>query len=872
MLGESKIGYTHSKSQTEEQRYGGDPKPHSNVGKNAPKARYEGMGFNHPGSKRINASTKSSDSESSEEKKVVQNQKQIIITDEKIIKVRDGNESFISNESDPNHISLILKDEYFDKVEEDQSVEASDLIKNNVTASESALTRFCRKFITFESHQSGKKVAFYTIPQVMVWINALLVKVFVVIIPFVTGTAITLALSASIVTGIAAGGIALGVFILVLSAKNDEGKRLIKLPFFNKQIPARRTAVIVAALAFLGTAVTIGVTLGLMAGLTAGGALLGGMVLLIFLKKTIFAPAELKEKFLHINKLPLDDKDPEKLAKYKSALRWARIPLLVHSLLFNVKSLRGQFISKTQCSNDPQTFTTTGVVVIPDEIAERIVGKTEKGSFKAWFSRHCPLFSTLATMRFINFAMTLLVLSSLVCTILVIAGVGIGPLSALAIPMALEAMGGSAAGISAFLLANHWASIVFFSLILACYLPTFYRTIRDNEFDRELSDLKSIKKADSPLNQEWLNNNRGAKVRIQILTRKKILATIYFELTKKRIYEKSLENLSASELKSMIDFEYLNQIKSNKQQTASMDKSKLTKQLIALKAKALKDTFHSFQYLKQEGLARLRYETEYNRKIAIINAKLQTLNQEATPKDLISTFQDIPEVKEIMQGYRDFGVKRIFEDQKLSFSEKIRMLKEIIKTDADYIINEKTEERVNLMKGSFMGESTLKKKENKAQDEFEALTKEIKELPEYNLGIFTESLQDLSKEELRETLNDEIENQPHANESDVIARLSLHRATAWYLSENGGWNNRRNNAADIKENTLQKIVNTLVSECNQLNDGTLNYKKQAIKARHEEIERQDQREQKRKDEADKSKLMANRSSSKASQITKKSRV
>lgn len=866
MLGESKFGYKPPKSQTEKQRYGGDPKPSSNGGGGeTQKTRYEDM-FKRTDSK-INDKQVSQPTASSEhlERKEINIDRDIPI--EKIAE-RDG--SFISDQSDPNRISLILKDEYFEKAQGDQPVSASDLVKGNVKTTESALTRFCRKFITFESHQSGKKVAFYTVPQVMVWVNALLVKVFVVIIPFVTGTAITLALSASIVTGIAAGGVALGILMLVLAAKNDEGKRLITLPLINKTIPARRTAVIVAALAFLGTAVTIGLTIGAMAGLTAGGALLGGVVLLIFLKKTIFAPAELKEKFLHINKLPLDDK--EKLAKYKSALRWARIPLLVHSLLFNVKALRGQFIGKSQCRNDPQTFTTTGVVVIPDGIAARIVGNPKKGSFKAWFSRHCPLFSTLATMRFINFAMTTLVLSSLVCTILVIAGVGIGPFSALAIPMALEAMGGSAAGISAFLLANHWASIVFFSMILACYLPTLYRTIRDNKFDRELTALRSIKDANSLLNQEWLNNNRGAKVRSQILTRKKVLATIYFELTKKRIDEKSLDDLSVSELKSMIDFEYSNQIEINKNQTANMDTNELKKKLIELRAKALKDTFHSFQYLKQDGLARLRYETEYNRKIAIINAKLQTLNQEATPKDLISTFKDIPEVKEIMQGYRDFGVKRIFEDQKLSFSEKIRMLKEIIKTDADYIINEKTEERVNLMKGSFMGESTLKKKENKAQDEFEALTKEIKELPEYNLGIFTESLQNLSKEKLRETLNDELENQPHANESDVIARLSLHRATAWYLSENGGWNNRRNNAADIKENTLQKIVNALVSECNQLNDGTLDYKKQALKAENEAAEQMHIREQKRKNEADKSKLMANKNSSKSSQITKASKI
>lgn len=836
MLGESKFGYKHPKPTTEEQRYGSDSKPSSKSKKEAPKTRYDGM-FNSSYSKRINPSTKSSDSESSAEKKQIQHQTQIIIPNQEIIKVREGNtESFISDGSDSNRISFILKDKDFGEVQEDKSVIASNLIKDNVKTSESALTRFCRKFITFESHQSGNKVAFYTVPQVMVWINALLVKAFVVIIPFVTGIAITLALSASIVTVIFAEGVALGILVLVLAAKNDEGKRLITLPLSNKTIPARRTAVIVATLAFLGTAVAIGAPLGPMAGLTAVVALLSGMVLLIFLKKTICAPAELKEKILHINKLPLDDK--EKLAKYKSALRWARIPLLVHSLLFNVKALRGQFISQTQCSNDPQTFTTTGVVVIPDEIAERIVGNPEKGDFKAWFSRHCPLFSTLATMRFINFAMALLGLLSLVCTILVIAGVGVGPLSALAISMALDAMGVSTASISAFLLANPWASIVFFGLILACYLPTLYRTIIDNKFDRELSKLRSIKDAYSPLNQKWLNDNRGRPkvVRSQILTRKKILATIYFELTKKRIDDKSLENLSASELKSMIDFEYSNQIKSNRQQTESMDKSKLTKQLIALRAKALKDTFHSFQYLKQEGLAQLLYETEYNRKIAKINERLENLDPKPEPLALMEIIQNTPEVKEIMpNSYKRRRIGLVLEDANLSFQGKINKIKEIIKVEVGYIVRDETKKRVDRMNGSFIGEPTLKEKEKKAQAEFNDLIEEIKKLPEYDLRAFIESLQDLREEELREKLNEELGNQPHANEADVIARLSLHRATAWYLGENGGWNNRRNSAANIKENTLQKIVSALVSECDQLNYGTLDYEKQAIKARHEDI-------------------------------------
>ena len=839
MLEESKFGYKPPKPTTEEQRYGSNFKPSSNSKKEAPKTRYDVM-FNSPYS---NSSTKSSDSESSEEKKQIQHQTQIITPNQEIIKVREGNtESFISDGSDSNRISFILKDKDFGEVQEDKSVIASNLIKNNVKTSESALIRFFRRFITLESHQSPGKIVAFTIPQIMVWINALVVKVFVVIIPFLTGATVTLALPASIVTGIAAGGVALGILVLVLAAKNDEGKRLITLPLLNKTIPARRTAVIVATIAVVGTAVAIGATLGLMAGLTAGGALLGGMVLLILLKKIIFAPDELKEKFLHINKLPLDDK--EKLAKYKSALSWARIPLLCYSVLCKVEPFQGQIISKTQCSNDPQTFTTTGVVVIPDDIAERIVGNPEKGDFKAWFSRHCPLFSTFATMRFINFAMNLLVLSSLVCTILVIAGVSIGSFSALAIPMALEAMGGSAASISAFLLANHWASIVFFCLILACYLPTLYRIIIDNKFYRELSKLRSIKDAYSPLNQKWLNDNRGRPkvVRSQILTRKKILATIYFELTKKRIDDKSLENLSASELKSMIDFEYSNQIKSNRKQTESMDKSKLTQQLIKLRAKALKDTFHSFQYLKQEGLAQLLYATEYNRKIAKINERLENLDRKAEPLALMEIIQNIPEAKEIMPNSSQIRkIRLLLEDANLSFQDKIHKIKEIIKVEVGYIVREETEKRVDRMRASVMGGPTLKEKEKKSQAEFNDLIEEIKKLPEYDLRAFTESLQDLSEEELRTKLNEEIGNQPHANEADVIARLSLHRATAWYLGEHGGWNNRRNNAANIKENTLQKIVSSLVSECDQLNDGTLDYEKQAIKARHEEVERQDKR-------------------------------
>ncbi len=218
-------------------------------------------------------------------------------------------------------------------------------------------------------------------------------------------------------------------------------------------------------------------------------------------------------------------------------------------------------------------------------------------------------------------------------------------------------------------------------------------------------------------------------------------------------------------------------------------------------------------------MARLRYETEYNRKITNINDRLNTLNTlnpQANPQELMSEFSNIPEVKDILQNNNDSQIRKICEDQKLSFLEKISELKKIIKTKADFRITEQTDQKVELMKKSFCSERILQKKEKKAQETFECLVAEIKTFPEYNLSSFITSLPLLSKEALQSKLNEELENQPHSNESDVISRLTLHRATAWYLSENGGWRKRRNHAADIKENTIQKIVNNLVSECQKL--------------------------------------------------------
>lgn len=663
----------------------------------------------------------------------------------------------------PSFISAHQKDEVERK-------SGQQLVAENVSSKEWVISRIMRKYVTFESHENTGKIAVYSFAQIVVWINLLVTKIFLLIIPV--------------------------------------------------------GSIIFASLGVIATPIV---------------AVVVALVLALSLKKIIFAVRNLKDKFLHINKLQISA--DQKMVKYKSALRFATPFLLIHSLLFNVKSLRGQFISDKECPSDPHTFNTNGVVVVPDEIARKIVGEPKSdSSFSAKWSRHIS--SRLGIMRMFNFGMNILALTSLVCTTLSI--LSLPTIQALALPSVLQAI----PFFGAFVTANPWAAVVVLIFIVICYAIGTYRTFIDNKLDRELYKLKLMtlkydkgeenKEESIFLTQRWLKNASPAAKKEQIQLRVKILGIIYFELTKQKIPNDKLEKLTPKELAKMIRYEYIiKQAKLKEDRSNNWSLSKLRKEIISLRKKEIKKSIKSLEYYKLEDLAKLCHAEETIKANELINI----LEQHKHNEDAMS--------QALKQNIFDM-VPNYLKDGKYSPEETFEIAKTVILN----LASSETSNRVDHELRETMAEikeqelifdklkkdkSLSKAKMKKAEEDFikkvgkienkcrKALIEKIKnENQEYRIDVFSEQIKDEDNKENLQKIYLKLATVHHDNEEDVIARLSLHRKTSPFLHRAGGWKevkkfayNHPENQQQREHNTMEKLLKNIVSECNQIDHGTL---------------------------------------------------
>jgi len=751
-------------------------------------------------------STKSSESQpkKTEEKKKPQESRYINIDiKEEIREISPNYEDIESAKSSSFHgiltsfISTHQEDEADNKTGE-------ELVASNASPSkEGKIARAMRKFVTFESHESSKKIAVYSLAQIIVWVNLLATKVFLLIIP------------ASIA--------------------------------------------IFASLGVVGTPV-VGV--------------FGVILLAVFLKKIIFAPSDLKDKFLHINKLQISD--DQKMKLYKSALRWASIFLIINSLLFNVKSLRGQFVGESECPNDPHTFNTNGVVVVPDKIAKIIVGEpSSDSSLSAKWSRH--VFSLLGLMRLFNFGMNILALASLVCTTLSI--LSLPTIGSLALPAVLQAI----PFLGVFIAANPWVSVLVLAIVILCYGIGTYRTFRDNKLDRELNELKlmtseynSTEEANKNsifLTQNWLTKHPGERKK-QIELRKKVLGMIYFELTKQTIPNDRLEKLTPRELDKMIRYEYSKQTKLKEAMISSWSASKLIKETINLRKKEIEKSVKDFEYYKLEDLAKLYYDDDIIKANKLIGVLAQYQHNK---EEMLNALQ--LNLKNIVPSYIASNLRNDKYNTEVTFefaknailNNALSKTSENIKSeigDTERFIEDIEEKLKKLKTDKKANKSEIKKAEKLAIREIAEAEKSCRKKliekitgnkEEYSIDDFSAKLKSLEIPDLQATYM-QLANAHHDNEDDVIPRLILNRKVTPFVHRAAGWKEVRNfvysaldqeNKASMEHNTVQKLVDNLVSECAQIESGTL-------ETTYQEARRVEMREQERLEREEKLKKSGNK--------------